>query len=161
MEPREKMARKTKQPQPEKARSPFKTAFVILLILFISANIIAFFISLDGGGEGTFGNVALIPIKGAITGDGQPGLFADEGTSSSEIVEMLEDARDDAGIEAVILEINSPGGSAVASAEIAEAVKDVRAANKTVMAWIRESGASGAYWIASASDRIVAHPLSI
>jgi len=56
------------------------------------------------------------------------------------------------------LNINSPGGTVVASKEIADAVKKV---DKPVVALIREVGASGAYWVASASDHIVADPLSI
>ena len=56
------------------------------------------------------------------------------------------------------MEINSPGGSAVASEEIANAVKKT---NKTTVAWIREAGASGAYWVASSADHIVANRVSI
>ncbi|MBI3883795.1 MAG: signal peptide peptidase SppA [Sphingobacteriales bacterium] len=58
----------------------------------------------------------------------------------------------------MLFEINSPGGSAVASEEIANAVKK---ANKTTVAWIREIGTSGAYWVASSSGHIVANRVSI
>ncbi|MEM4239868.1 MAG: signal peptide peptidase SppA, partial [Candidatus Woesearchaeota archaeon] len=57
-----------------------------------------------------------------------------------------------------LLEIDSPGGSPVATEEIARAVKD---ANKTVVAVIRETGASGAYWVASAADYIFASKMSL
>ena len=57
-----------------------------------------------------------------------------------------------------MLSINSPGGSAVASEEVARAVRE---ASKPTVALIRDSGASGAYWIASASDWIVASPMSL
>ena len=56
------------------------------------------------------------------------------------------------------MEINSPGGSAVASDEIATAVKN---AKKPVISLIREVGASGGYWVASASDYIIANRMSI
>ena len=56
------------------------------------------------------------------------------------------------------MEINSPGGSAVASEEIANAVKKT---NKTTVAWIREVGASGGYWVASSTNHIVADRMSI
>jgi protease-4 len=61
------------------------------------------------------------------------------------------------GFRAVIFEINSPGGAVVASKEIADAIKG---ANMHTVAWIRDIGASGAYWVASVCERIVADPCS-
>lgn len=61
------------------------------------------------------------------------------------------------GLRGLIFEINSPGGAVVASREIAEAVRDCGIHS---VAWIREVGASGAYWVASACERIVADPCS-
>ena len=153
------MPKKTPEPQ-AKQRHPFKTALIILISLFILATLFAFLLN-GSGMTNAFGNVALIPIKGVISGDSSGGLFSAGGASSTDIVSLLDKAKEDPEVQGVILEINSPGGSAVASAEIAQAVKDVRSANKTVVAWIRESGTSGAYWIDSDSDYIVAHPLSI
>ena len=150
-----------KQPeQKQTQRSTFKTAAIILLLLFAAAYLFAFFLT-DPSMEDAFGNVALISIKGVITADSPSGLFSAPGASSTDIVGLLQKARDDPDVKGVILEINSPGGSAVASSEIGAAIKDVRKQNKTVVAWIRETGASGAYWIAADSDHIVAHPLSI
>ncbi len=105
------------------------------------------------------GNVAIIPIKGVITtGDGVTGLFEDTGTPSEKIVEWIKEAQDSEKTKAILLEIDSPGGSPVATEEIATAVKN---ANKTVIAIIRESGTSGAYWVASAADYIFASKMSI
>ena len=61
------------------------------------------------------------------------------------------------GLRCVIFEINSPGGAVVASKEIADAVRN---AGMHTVAWIRDLGASGAYWVASACERIVADPCS-
>jgi len=55
------------------------------------------------------------------------------------------------------LEINSPGGTPLPSKEIAEAIKSI---GKPTVAWIRETATSGAYWIAAATDAIVADSLS-
>ena len=77
---------------------------------------------------------------------------------STDIVAFIEKANKNPNIKAIILDINSPGGSAVASDEIASAVKE---ANKTTVALIREVGASGGYWIASAADQIVANRMSV
>ena len=109
-------------------------------------------------GSETGNNIAFIPIKGAITttGDGVP--FQEGGASSTTIVEQLQDAYEDETVKAVILEIDSPGGTVLASKEIADKVKE---AGKPVVALIRSSGASGAYWIASAANYIVADEMSI
>ncbi len=60
-------------------------------------------------------------------------------------------------VRALIFEINSPGGAVLPSKEIAEYIKKL---DIPTVAWIRDLGASGAYWIASACDRIVADPCS-
>ncbi len=101
--------------------------------------------------------IALIPIVGTITVDGSSSL-GQATVSSSDIVGFIKEAEDNPLVTAIILEINSPGGSAVASDEIATAVKK---AKKPVIAVIREAGASGGYWIASATDHIIANRMSI
>ncbi len=121
------------------------TLFVFLPILF----------SLFG--DSKMGNVALIPIEGAISGSGQQG-FGSSAVSSKDIVNFIEEAEDNSQVKVLLLEINSPGGSAVASDEIAAAVKKT---SKPVVALIREAGASGAYWVASASDHVIANRMSI
>ena len=133
--------------------------FVIILLSFL-ALIAAGAISLFSGKnvESLGGNVALIPIDGVIVGSEDSGYVFETETSSPETVEFIEKAAKNDNIRAIILEINSPGGSAVASEEIADAVKK---ANKTTVAWIREEGASGAYWIATSADHIVANRMSI
>lgn len=134
-------------------------SFLIITALLVISSIIA--VLFGGDTEAVGANTALIRVNGPIMSDSTASLFAESVASSTDIIEQLERARDDDSITSVILEINSPGGSAVASDEIAMAVKDLRANNKTVVAWIRESGASGAYWIASSSDHIVANRMSI
>ena len=128
------------------------TIGVVLLVLFVFIPVL--FSLFDGS---RLGNVALIPIEGTITGNGAQG-FGASSVSSKDIVEFIEEAEDNPQIKVLLLEINSPGGSAVASDEIAAAVKKAR---KPVVALIREAGASGAYWIASASDYIIANRMSI
>ena len=102
--------------------------------------------------------IAIIPIKGVITTDGFEDILRSGGVSSTSIVKSIQKANSDSSVKGIILEINSPGGTVVASKEIANEVKK---SNKPVVSLIREVGASGAYWIASSSDNIVADPLSI
>ncbi|MFH1456187.1 MAG: signal peptide peptidase SppA [archaeon] len=104
-------------------------------------------------------NIAVIPIEGMITYNGIESYLNLKSTvSASDVIEKIEAANEDSSIVGIVLEISSPGGTVVASKDIANAVKDC---DKPVVAFIRESGASGAYWIASASDYIIADPLSI
>ena len=102
--------------------------------------------------------IAVIPITGVITIDGGGIGFESSGASSTDIVEFIQEANKNQNVKGILLEINSPGGSAVASKEIADAVENSK---KPVVSWIREVGASGAYWISSSSKLIVADPLSI
>jgi protease-4 len=74
-------------------------------------------------------------------------------TSSEEVIWKLADAADNPNIKAVVLEIDSGGGSPVAAEEIAAAMK---ALGKPSVAWVRESADSAAYWIASAADTVIA-----
>lgn len=130
--------------------------WTILAVLFTIFIIIPLFFSLLSG-RSPLGNVARIPVSGAITGDGGSSL-GQSTVSSQDIVKFIEDADDHSQVKVILLEINSPGGSAVASDEIAAAVKR---AEKPVVALIREVGASGGYWIASAADHVIAHRMSI
>jgi len=127
-------------------------AFIIFLLLF--ASVIAMFVPQEDIADG---NVAVVPITGIIsTGDEQP--FGMNLAKSSDIIKMIEKAEDKTNIKAILLEIDSPGGAPVATDEIAQAIKD---AKKPTVAVIRETGASGGYWIATAADKIFANRMSI
>ncbi|MBI2146626.1 signal peptide peptidase SppA [Candidatus Woesearchaeota archaeon] len=128
------------------------TLAAVLFVIFVLGPItLALF---DGSKTG---NVAIIPITGPITGDGSSSL-GQSTTSSQGIVDFIQQANDNSNVKVIVLEINSPGGSAVASDEIASAVKK---SEKPVIAVIREVGASGGYWIASATKHIIANRMSI
>lgn len=138
--------------EPSKTKSIVLTIVAILVFVFI---ILPLAMSLFDGSK--VGNVASIPIEGPITGDG--GNYLGSPTASSvEIVAFIKEAGTDPQIKVILVEINSPGGSAVASDEIASALKKTE---KPVVALIREVGASGGYWIASAADQIIANKMSI
>ncbi len=103
------------------------------------------------------GNVAVIDITGAITTQDASGFGAVQ-ASSSRIVNFIETADSDNRVSAILFRINSGGGSPVATEEIASAIQNT---NKTTVAVIRDTGASGAYWVASATDTIFASRMSI
>lgn len=129
-------------------------AIVVIALLWIFSFLISTLFNYSFGGD----KIVVIPIKGVISTEDSSGIVSAKTVSSTEIVDFIKQADSDDSVKGIILEINSPGGTVVASKEIADAVKGV---NKPVIAWIREIGASGAYWVASSSDTIVVDPLSI
>lgn len=133
-------------------------SLVVIGIYLVS--VIFSYIAKDSNKNPISDKIAIIPIYGTITILGSSeSFFSQTGATSSEVITaFIKKANDDPQIKAIILEINSPGGEVIASEEIARAVKE---SQKPVVAWIRDVGASGAYWVASASDIIVADRLSI
>jgi len=133
----------------------FRSLMGILLFLIVFFIFIAMIIPTE---DLTGGNVAIIPISGPITFDGEGRVWEDGGVPASEIVEWIKEADEDSRTKAIILKINSPGGSPVATDEIARAVKE---AEKPVVSVIGEAGASGAFWIATAADYVFANRMSM
>ena len=102
------------------------------------------------------GCIGVVEISGALaTADIPSSLFTDEQKGSQAIADEIADAGSRDDVRAVLLLIDSPGGSVVASQEVHAAV---RALNKTSVAFIREMAASGGYYAAAGTDYIVANP---
>lgn len=160
---RKKVTNKMRNAAEEKIpKQSFRWGYAILVLLllmflgFMSIGIISLFTDVDI--ELLGGNVALISIEGIIVGTSDSDYIFESVAASTDIVELIEKADQSPNIKAIIFAINSPGGSPVASEEIANAILKT---NKTTVAWIREIGTSGAYWVASASDHVVASRASI
>jgi len=133
------------------------TAFIIYIIISLVSGLLITGKTIGMG----FGNVALVEIEGVLTTQGaSQTIFSPQQLSSSDYVRLIDEAAKRKSIDAIVLYINSPGGGAVASYEIVEAIKRA-SEKKPVVAYIREVGASGAYWAASASDYIVIQELGI
>ena len=95
------------------------------------------------------------------TDAGRPG-FRKKISQVSQMQEVLRKAEEDDDVAGIILRINSPGGSVAASDIIYHGIAGFRQRKRVpVYACITDVGASGAYYVASASDRIIAHPSSI
>lgn len=109
-------------------------------------------------GVGVFaGTVGLIKAEGVIV-DG----LSEYGTVGSEsVVKLLERASEDPFIKAVVIRINSPGGSASASQEIYQAIKEFKRSGKPIVVSMGEVAASGGFYIASAADTIFASPSTL
>ena len=108
--------------------------------------------------ESTSSNkVAIIVAKGTIlTGNQKPGTIG--GTSTAA---LLRQARDNENVKAVVLRVDSPGGSAYASEIIRQEVELLKASGKPVVASMGTYAASGGYWISAPADKIYASPTTI
>lgn len=107
--------------------------------------------------------VAVIYCSGAIvSGKSQYDWFGNIAAMGSEtIVDAIDSARENDEVKAIVLRINSPGGSGLASDMIWRAVERARDAGKPVVACMGDVAASGGYYIAMNSDKIVAEPQTI
>ena len=102
--------------------------------------------------------VMVIPVEGIITAEGSQW----EGSMIDIISEQLIEAKDAKSVKAVVLRINSPGGTVGAAQEIYNTVMRFKEeTKKPVIVSISDIGASGAYWIALAGDYIFSLPGSI
>lgn len=104
--------------------------------------------------------VAVIKIRGAITESQGGGWNA--APSASSIAKRIKTLGDNDNVKAILLDIDSPGGTVAAVQEIYNEILRVRTGkNKKVVAMFRDIGASGAYYIAMACDKVVAQPGSM
>ncbi|NNG75721.1 signal peptide peptidase SppA [Acinetobacter sp. ANC 4277] len=104
----------------------------------------------------TSSHIAVVDIIGTIAADKQS-------VNSADTVKALKKAFESKQSKAVVLNINSPGGSPVQSDEIWQEIQYLKKAHtgKKLYAVIGDTGASGAYYIASAADEIIVNPSSL
>jgi protease-4 len=102
-------------------------------------------------------NVGIIIASGAIqSGTQPPGAVGADSTAA-----LLQRAREDESVKAVVLRVDSPGGSAFASDVIANEIAALQNAGKPVVASMSSVAASGGYWISVGADRVFASPMTI
>ncbi len=122
--------------------------FILILLLF----------SL-GGCMVSKEKVAVIPLEGVIAGTGNRGLLTTAGINPGLVRDYLKRAENDASVKAIVLHINSPGGSAAASQEIASDIRHFKEnTGKPVVVSMADIAASGGYYISVYADKIVANP---
>jgi protease-4 len=101
--------------------------------------------------------VAIVIAKGTILdGNQKPGTIGGDSTAA-----LLREARLDDKIKAVVLQVDSGGGSAFASEVIRKEIDLIKAAGKPVVASMATYAASGGYWISASADEIFAEPSTI
>jgi len=103
------------------------------------------------------GKVAVIPAVGPIMDGFQPpGTVGGDSTA-----DLIRDARRDDSIKVIVLQVDSPGGSAFASDVILRELELAQEAGKPVIASMSSVAASGGYWISMSADEIWAHPTTV
>ncbi|MEF2506764.1 signal peptide peptidase SppA [Vibrio mimicus] len=102
-------------------------------------------------------DIAVVVASGAIMDGSQP-----RGTVGGDTVAgLLREARNDSNVKAVVLRVDSPGGSAFASEVIRNEIEALKAAGKPVVVSMSSLAASGGYWISMSADKIVAQPTTL
>src|SRR6202158_3289843 len=124
-----------------------------LFTLFVVAVFTLVYLSFGGSDEESFSGfgskIAVVELDGVIF-------------SPKQIVPQLKKFADDDSVKAIIIHVNSPGGGVAASEEIYREVKRIRdEKKKRIVASIETVGASGAYYVASATNKIYADKGSV
>src|SRR4030095_2112533 len=122
-------------------------AFVLLAAIVIA---IALTVSPDEAADFSFSDrIQVVDIEGELL-------------QSTPILEQLKRYEDSNSVKAILLNIDSPGGGVAVSQEIYAEVKRLREKKgKTIVAYMSSTGASGAYYVACAANKIVANPGTI
>jgi protease-4 len=101
--------------------------------------------------------IGVIVAEGEILDGSQPpGTVGGESTA-----ELIREARQDDDVKAIVLRVDSPGGSVLASEQIYREVRAAQADGKPVVVSMGDLAASGGYYIAASADEIWAHPATI
>jgi protease-4 len=114
-------------------------------------------------GKGLFPDkVAIVEVEGVISNTKSGGLLEATENPVSLFTQELNKAADDSDVKAVVLRVNSPGGTVSASDAMYQILKRFKArTHKPVVASIQEVGASGAFYVSCGADKIVAQPTSL
>ena len=120
-------------------------------VVAVSIGIIVWAVSGVAGRGASFGTgrtIAVIPFDGTIAGTGT-------GITPQSFLTLLQRAENDSDVKAIVLRVDSPGGTVAASEEIATYVKQ---ATKPIVVSVGDIDASGAYMVSSQADKIIANP---
>jgi protease-4 len=154
--------------------TPSCSARILVLALFclLAAGCSTSFSLIGGGGPGGLteqtvrgagaDRVALVHLKGVISTDPRQGLLGDAPSVVQEVSARLDKAAADERVRAVVLAIDSPGGSTAASDILNHEIRRFRdASGRPVVALLMGLATSGGYYAAAACDAVVAHPATI
>ena len=106
------------------------------------------------------GSVAVVPIRGFIAPRSSPMLSWFGGTGVDAVVDQVRRAVADSSVQAIVLDVDSPGGEVAGTPEAASAIRSLRGV-KPIVASCNTLCASAAYWLASQADRVLASPSAL
>ncbi len=145
-----------------RTRSVWGIFLGICLMGFVMICALVALVSLAPGSRGVTKSlsndrIAVISVTGVIASSGESSLFGVT-PGAGQVISHIRSAARDKSVKAVIIRINSPGGSAAASQEIYEAVMAARReTRKPFLASMADVAASGGYYVAAGCDRIMAN----
>jgi protease-4 len=116
-----------------------------------------YFATIQGERTTTPDRIAVLVAQGTISEGDQPR----DATGGDSFSKLIREARENRSVKAVVVRIDSPGGSAWASELIRRELELTRNAGKPVIVSMSSVAASGGYWIATAADEIWAEPTTI
>lgn len=106
--------------------------------------------------------IAIIEVEGMISNMKSGGFLQPQENRVSRFIQEMEMAEKDPAVKAVVLRVNSPGGTVTASDIMYETLlRFKQQTHKPVVASLQDLAASGAYYISCGADKIVAHPTSV
>jgi len=106
--------------------------------------------------------VVIIEVEGMLANSRSGGLLQPQENKLSLFTQQMDKAAADPAVKAVVLRINSPGGTVTCSDTMYQMVKKFRqTTRKPIIADTQEVTASGAYYVACGCDKIIAHPTSV
>ncbi|MCU0563742.1 MAG: signal peptide peptidase SppA [Desulfobacterales bacterium] len=115
--------------------------------------------TLEGKGEH---KVLVVPVRGVISDSPQEGLLRTRPSAVQETVSHLRKAERDPAVKAVVLQLDSPGGSVTGSDMLYhEIARFKERTGRKVVAVMMDVAASGGYYVALPADRILAHPTTV
>lgn len=113
--------------------------------------------------EGSWNNrIAVLNLEGVIQDLGDTGFVAPVGYNHKQFLRMIEEAGKDPLIDGIILQVNSPGGGVVESAEIHDKIIEVKEKyDKPLYVSMGNMAASGGYYVSAPADKIVANAATL
>ncbi len=145
-------------------------------LLVLTVGVVALVLAVGAGGQSASSAVyeeeyvsgegpdklAVVPVEGTLASADSTVPGTQPTTTPEGLADALQQAKDDASVAAVVLEVNSPGGGVTASDEMHQSILDFkRSSGKPVVVSMADVAASGGYYISTAADRIVANETTL
>ena len=182
----EKTAVFTNEPGPRRPFSPRSVWAGLLLLTFVASACCGIFLALrpvekctavaptnaesEKEDSGLFASlskaksskpgIAWIKVRGVISQDSDGGAFS-RPSGASAVAKKIRQAAEDKNVKAIVLDINSPGGTVASVQNIYDELLKAKEQGKKIVALMRDVAASGGFYIAMAADKIVAEPGTI